>query len=364
MQSLRLSRRLPRWIIAAGIASLLLIVFIGAASAAQDDNAVCLGCHTTPGLNVVLPSGEPLPLTMDPAVFSASVHGGLKCTECHTTIQGYPHPKIIAADRRAFQMDRYQQCRTCHPDQYKASLDSNHARELAAGNRNAAICTDCHGSHDISIPNQPRQKISTTCGKCHSTINQAYSQSVHGAALLETSNPDVPVCTDCHGAHSQADPTTQAFRLKSPNICAKCHGDAAMMRKYNISTEVFDTYVADFHGTTVTLFEKQHPDQQTNKAVCTDCHGVHNIQSVSAANSAVVKENLLTTCRRCHPDATANFPDSWVGHFAPTRDRFPLVYYVNLFYQILIPAVIGGMALFVLVDAGSRIVRRVRKGRA
>ena len=171
----------------------------------------------------------------------------------------------------------------------------------------------------------------------------------------------MPVCTDCHGAHSQDDPTTAAFRLKSPDICGKCHADAALMKKYGISTDVFNTYVADFHGTTVTLFEKQHPDQPTNKAVCTDCHGVHDIMQVTAANASVVKENLLTTCRRCHPDATTNFPDSWVGHFPPSRDRFPLVYYVNLFYKILIPAVIGGMALFVGIDAVRRIINRFRR---
>jgi hypothetical protein len=30
----------------------------------------------------------------------------------------------------------------------------------------------------------------------------------------------------------------------------------------------------------VTLFEKTSPDQATNKPVCFDCHGVHNIQGV------------------------------------------------------------------------------------
>lgn len=352
-----------RWLIAAAFVCLLCAAFTSGADAAQGDNATCLGCHSNPGLSTQLPSGETLPLTTDPAVYKASVHGaiGMECTACHTNIQEYPHPPLTAKDRRDLQMERYQQCQTCHPEQYKASLDSNHARALAAGDRNAAICTDCHGAHDITKPNQPRQKISTTCGNCHSTIYEQYAQSVHGAALLDSSNPDVPVCTDCHGSHSQADPTTAAFRLKSPDICGKCHADAAKMKRYGISTDVFNTYVADFHGTTVALFEKHHPDQETNKAVCTDCHGVHDIMPVNALNASVIKENLLDTCRRCHPDATANFPDSWVGHFPPSRDRFPLVYYVNLFYKILIPAVIGGMALFVGIDAVRRIMNRFRR---
>ena len=41
--------------------------------------------------------------------------------------------------------------------------------------------------------------------------------------------------------------------------------------------EVLNTYVADFHGTTVVLFDKTFPDQPTNKPVCTDCHGFHDV---------------------------------------------------------------------------------------
>lgn len=353
-----------RWLIVAGLSCLLFVALGTVAYAAQGDNSTCLGCHSTAGLSTQLSGGDTLSLTVDPQVYNASVHGvqSMQCTACHTNITGYPHPKLTATDRRDFQMERYTQCKTCHEEQYREALDSNHQRELAAGNRNAPICTDCHGAHDIQKPDVPPQRVSTTCQKCHSTIYKDYASSVHGAAM-QVGNTDVPMCTDCHGAHTQEDPTTVAFRLNSPKICETCHGDAALMQKYGISTEVFNTYVADFHGSTVTLFEKQHPDQETNKAVCTDCHGIHNISQVTAANASVVKENLLTTCRRCHPDATANFPDSWVGHFQPTREHYPLVYYVNLFYRILIPAVIGAMALFVVLDAIRRIINRFqRKG--
>lgn len=332
------------------------------APAAQSQDSVCIGCHSVAGLSTTLPSGERLSLTLDVQDFRASVHEALRCVDCHSNIRGYPHPEITARDYRDFQMERYSQCRTCHADQYKQALDSNHARVLAAGNRSGAICVDCHGSHAISSPNRPRQRISTNCGHCHRAIYAQYLSSAHGRSLLEISNPDVPVCTDCHGSHRQEDPRTMAFRLKSPKICARCHGDREMMRRYGLSPDVFDTYVADFHGLTVTLFENGHPGRETvNEAVCTDCHGVHDIQKASGANAAVIKENLLATCRRCHPDATANFPDSWVGHFPPSRERFPLVYYVDLFYRILIPVTIGGMLLFVTLDALGRIVRSRKK---
>ncbi|MEZ4580778.1 MAG: hypothetical protein R3A10_03830 [Caldilineaceae bacterium] len=123
-----------------------------------------------------------------------------------------------------------------------------------------------------------------------------------------------------------------------------------MMSKYGISTDVFDTYVADFHGTTVELFEKQSPDHETNKAVCYDCHGVHNILPATDENSQVIRENLLTTCRQCHPDADANFPDAWTSHFKPSLEHNPIVFLVDWFYRLLIPAVLGGFALFIGTD--------------
>jgi predicted CXXCH cytochrome family protein len=341
-------------------ASCTILGWISLAGAADKNDASCLGCHTTRGLSMQFRGGDFLPLAVDAEILHSSVHSTLRCTACHSNIRKYPHPANEANDRREFQMKCNEQCQSCHAGQFKQELDSMHARVLAAGNQNGAICIDCHGGHAVAKPNVPRHRISTNCGNCHRSIYEQYLNSVHGKALLEESNPDVPVCTDCHSAHSQEDPTTAAFRLRSPKMCARCHGNAAMMRKYNITPDVFNTYVADFHGMTVTLFEKQTPDQRTNTAVCTDCHGIHDIQKVTAANSTVIKENLLATCRRCHPHATTNFPDSWVGHFPPSRNRYPLVYYVNLFYRIIIPATIGGMLVFVFFDAGSRIVRRIR----
>jgi predicted CXXCH cytochrome family protein len=345
--------------------NILLISAIPVLSAAalKQSDISCVGCHTTRGLSTVLPGGESLQLVIDARGLASSVHNGLRCASCHVGITGFPHAKITAADYRDFQLQSSQQCQTCHQEQSKQIRDSNHFRALAAGNRNAAVCVDCHGNHDVTKPGLPRHKISTNCGKCHAAVYQQYMGSVHGKALLVNGNPDVPGCTDCHSAHHQEDPTTESFRLKSPKLCAKCHANATMMRKYNITPDVFNTYVADFHGLTVTLFKKQHPDQRINTAVCTDCHGIHDMQEVTDANSSVVKENLLITCRKCHPDAAASFPDSWVGHFPPTRDRYPLVYYVTLFYRYLIPLTIGGMALFVLIDAGGRVVRRIRRNR-
>ena len=334
---------------------------------AQVENQVCLACHSNKDLSVKLPSGESLSLYVDVSAFNQSVHGkqGQRCTACHTNISGYPHPPLAAQDIRDFSLQTYTLCRQCHGDQYQNTLDSMHAKQLAAGNRNAAVCTDCHTAHYVTPPDQPRSKIPQTCQKCHSTIFDQYKGSVHGAALLDDSNPDVPTCINCHGVHNIGDPTTNAFRLKSPQLCAKCHTDKALMAKYGISPNVLSTYVADFHGTTVELFEKQSPDAPTNKPVCTDCHGVHDIKKIDDPKSSVFKDNLLKTCQQCHPDATTNFPDAWMSHYIASPQNYSMVYYVNLFYTIFIPLVLGSMAAFVLLDVVRRILNRMQNsGRA
>ena len=325
-------------------------------------DAQCRTCHTLLTGDRELPSGETISLHVDLQELNDSVHGvfqteahdynPLLCTDCHADVKryGFPHPELTAEDMRGLRMQMDDICQSCHEEIFQKQLDGVHGRAQEEGIDVAATCVDCHGNHNIQVPDEPRERVSKTCAQCHSTINAQYEQSVHGAALLGEHNPDVPVCTDCHGVHDIANPTTAEFRVNSPTLCAGCHADEEMMSKYGISTDVFDTYVADFHGTTVELFEKQSPDHETNKAVCYDCHGVHNILPATDENSQVIRENLLTTCRQCHPDADANFPDAWTSHFKPSLEHNPIVFLVDWFYRLLIPAVLGGFALFIGTD--------------
>jgi hypothetical protein len=196
-----------------------------------------------------------------------------------------------------------------------------------------------------------RQWIPERCALCHNAIYHLYKDSVHGSALSE-GNPDVPTCIDCHGVHHIENPTTAYFRLRSPEICAKCHTNPDIMNKYGISTNVLSTYVADFHGTTVAIFEKESPDAPVNKAVCYDCHGVHDISRPDDPQTGILmKANLLKRCQVCHPDADENFPSAWMSHYVPAPDTpYRLVYFVNLFYKFFIPAVLGGMGVLVVLD--------------
>ena len=61
-----------------------------------------------------------------------------------------------------------------------------------------------------------------------------------------------------------------------------------------------------------------------------------------------IKENLLDRCQVCHPDASENFPTAWLSHYIPSPQNYPIVYWVNIFYSIFIPTVLGGMAILVV----------------
>ncbi|HEX7787159.1 MAG TPA: cytochrome c3 family protein [Methylomirabilota bacterium] len=279
------------WLIAAGLA----------VPGWAQDAASCLECHSLPDQTMSLPGGGERSVTVDEGKWTASVHAkaGVDCIACHPDNGEYPHPERKEPRAR------------------------------------------------LTIPQ--------TCAGCHPDIYEEYEKSAHGAALLGDGNPDVPTCVDCHGVHDITDPRTPRFRAGSPKICSSCHTDAARMTKYGLSTKVLETYVADFHGATVTLFEKTRPDQQTNKPVCYDCHGIHDIPHTKDPRKGIhVKANLLKTCQQCHPDATASFPDAWMSHYIPDPERTPLVYWTGRLYDVLIPTTIGGMLLFVGADFARR----------
>lgn len=326
----------------------------------EADSEYCLSCHSQPGLSMTFPNGDVNFITVREESLHDSVHGAenswqpLECADCHDTTT-YPHEPVTAQSSREYTLDQNENCARCHEDKFELTHDSVHAAALEEGIEEAAVCVDCHGSHDTPPPDEPRERISHTCEQCHSSIFNLYANSVHGDALLSEGNEDVPTCIECHGVHNINDPTTALARVRSPQLCAKCHDDEELMAKYDISTDVFETYVSDFHGTTVTLFEHQDPNVDTNKAVCYDCHGVHDIKSPDDPHAGI-KANLLETCQECHPDATANFSDAWTSHFKPSLENNTLVYLVNLFYEIIIPLTLGALGFIILTD----VYRRVR----
>lgn len=350
-----------RWSGIGGVVPLLLLLAMASSDAEPLPAEVefCLGCHSDRTLELTLKSGERRSLFVDGEQFSRSIHGGmLQCTDCHSDIATYPHPERTFANLREFTLAYYESCKGCHFENYTKTLDSVHYASLAKGEVRAPLCVDCHGAHEVAKPDVPRSRISKTCARCHEGVYQQYAQSVHGKALVQEENVDVPVCTDCHRSHDIRDPRTAAFHLKTPELCAKCHTDETRMKKYGLSTNVLQTYLKDFHGMTASFYREEQITPAAVTAVCTDCHGVHDILPVKDPRSAVMKANLVKVCQKCHPGATENFPGAWLSHYEPSPEKAPLVYYVKIFYQIFIPFVIMGLVLQVLLHVWRVVVNR------
>jgi predicted CXXCH cytochrome family protein len=338
------------------------VTLLGTAAAApapSQELETCLSCHGDPALAMKLPSGETVSLYVDWKAFAGSVHRDkLGCVECHAGSDQVPHPPRNFRTKRDITIAYFEQCKRCHFANYTKTLDSVHYARVAHGDPRAPVCSDCHSAHAVARPNVPRSRLSRTCATCHAAVFEVYARSVHGRALLEEQNRDVPVCTDCHRSHDIRDPRTASFQLETPALCGTCHTDERLMRKYGLSTRVVDSYLSDFHGMTASLRKADPSRSGAVTAGCTDCHGIHDITKVRAPDSTVMQAKLVKVCQRCHPDATDSFPAAWLGHYEPSPTKAPVVYAVTLFYWIFIPFVVGGLLLQILLHLWRVVVNR------
>jgi predicted CXXCH cytochrome family protein len=144
-----------------------------------------------------------------------------------------------------------------------------------------------------------------SCIECHSQLDDelkapaaSFAADVHAEYGLS--------CKDCHGGNPDKDDidlakdktfTGSPKRSQIPQFCGGCHSDAAAMRAYNPSlrTDQLSQYGTSRHGQLL-------KSGDTKAAVCTDCHGVHGIQSAKFPKSPTFPWNIPQTCGRCHAD--------------------------------------------------------------
>jgi hypothetical protein len=144
-------------------------------------------------------------------------------------------------------------------------------------------------------------------------------------------------------------------------MCGNCHANPSVVAKYGLSTDVLKTYLADFHGVTLGFYKKQREKLYKPArpiAVCTDCHGTHNITGAGSSSPPTVKANLVKRCQKCHPDSNENFPNAWLFHYKPSPSKHPLIFIVNAAYKIFLPVMVIGLILQVLLHVWRYAVNR------
>jgi cytochrome b subunit of formate dehydrogenase len=117
-------------------------------------------------------------------IYDQSIHGqalkkGLPqapiCTDCHSAHQ------IQRVEVEAWKLGVVRECGTCHIERMKTYRDTFHGHVTSLGSAVGARCSDCHGSHDVLPPKDPRSSIHrknivTTCGKCHARATPSFTQ--------------------------------------------------------------------------------------------------------------------------------------------------------------------------------------------
>ncbi len=337
------------------------ITAIAGGKTVAGEKEYCLGCHTH-DITMVTINSEIALLKVDMTALNSSVHAKLGCFDCHFGFSATEHPKRNFKSIREFSLATADACRRCHFDKYSKTLDSVHYSLLSQGRLDAPVCTDCHGSHSVARAKADRTQTARKCEKCHAGVYQTYAMSVHGKALLKTGNVDVPICSDCHSAHSIQNPQTMDYREKVPEICGQCHANEDLMKKYGLYPGVVNSYLEDFHGVTLKLYRKQKGTSASAKrssiATCVDCHGVHNITKTTGAGTTIVKTRLAKQCQVCHAGASNNFPDAWLSHYEPSLKNAPLVFLIKLMYKIFIPFMLTGLVLQILFHVWRYVMYR------
>ena len=302
-----------------------------AAKAGDPDAPSCASCHGV--VHEIRASGA-----AGAAVAKKQMAG--TCAKCHSNPGFVSRHKIPVA----------------HPvEQY---LGSVHARAVAAG-KDAATCSDCHGAHGIFPARDARSKVNhwnvaATCSACHKEIAKTYLESVHGDAMRAGAH-DAPVCTDCHGEHLILEAKSPASPVSARNVsaetCERCHGDARIAQRNDLSADRVPSYADSYHGLAIR-------EGSLTAANCASCHGIHNIFRSSDARSTVNAANLPKTCGNCHRGVAAAFLIGPVHVQTSAGPAHPVVKWIRWIYWVLIPATLGFMILHNLCDLLAKTLRR------
>ncbi len=294
----------------------------------------CASCHAQVGTEYAESEHGQLVAKGDP--------NAPTCKECHGThhVLGKVDPESPSFPTRVPEL-----CARCHREGEKAArrykgtqhdiiqhyTESIHGKGLMkSGLTVTATCTSCHTSHRILPKSDPassvnRANVPSTCGRCHHGIEEQFEQSIHSRLVSKSKDP-LPVCSDCHSAHTISRTDETGFRLDIMRKCGQCHGE--------IAKTYFDTY----HGKVSQL-------GYTKTAKCYDCHGAHDILPVTDPRSHLARDHVVDTCRKCHAGATRRFAGYLTHATHHDRRKYPLLFWTfwGMVSLLIVTFTVGGL---------------------
>jgi cytochrome b subunit of formate dehydrogenase len=263
------------------------------------------------------------------------------CQDCHSAHGAMGH---LDSASPTFSRNIPSLCATCHQAGHKAAVRYNgkqdhiveHYREsihgkglLQSGLTVTANCADCHTSHHELPAADPRSSvnranIAETCAQCHRGIYELFTASVHSPKVTHTGQT-LPVCADCHSAHSIQRTDLTDFRLSIMDQCGRCH--------QQIAAAYFET----FHGKVSRL-------GYLKTAKCYDCHGSHDILPVTDPRSHLSRNNIVGTCAKCHSGSHRQFAGylTHATHHDPKKYPFLFITFWSMTSLLIGTLVISG----------------------
>lgn len=154
-----------------------------------------------------------------------------------------------------------------------------------------------------------------SCFECHSGLNGDQNITITGVDWFTSTHKEVgTTCADCHGG-DEGDATipmgSEGFigkpeREDVPEICGDCH------------VEVYEIYKSSIHYSYVWDDEL---NTTTIASVCTDCHGIHHIETSNNPESPVFVNNRPDTCSECHEIEFYTYEDTYHSVFLKLGDE-------------------------------------------
>ena len=82
-----------------------------------------------------------------------------------------------------------------------------------------------------------------------------------------------------------------------------------------------ETYFDTYHGKVSLLTGGE------KTAKCSDCHGSHDILPAFYSRSNLHRNNVVETCRKCHPGSNRKFTGYLTHATHHDRDKYPYLFY-------------------------------------
>ncbi len=247
------------------------------------------------------------------------------CITCHETLWDEVRQYDMTRDKTRFGKV---------VENIQAYKESFHANPASTRSGFKAYCDDCHDTHFFHVPapdtperDEWRLSIPQVCGEsCHDDALEEYVTSVHGVEIVEEKNPKAAVCVDCHTSHDISKTTRDPFQLLVTKQCGSCHETEFISYRNTYHGQIntlgyaYTAKCYDCHGSHE-LFAVDNEDSTINPKnrleTCQECHDGKKIPLATAG--------FVTFGPHAHAGDRERYPQMWYA------SRFMLALLIGVF---------------------------------